>query len=233
MSETILNGYLINKSNYQVFDEIITFITPDNERISCISLGSRKIESKNGRNLFLGNFNEFQIFRSRANDKLSKLKKTVCLSQLNFKVQNNSAFLLLNECVNLAPPHTLNLFNFYKNNLENISDNIFLLNEMFLIILMRYIKLLGLDLEVNHCVICGSKKLKTISFQRHGMLCELCIDKNKDKIFNIDINKGIHFLFNEKFDELNKYSHCHLFLIDLIKAYIRDNCGITLRTTLN
>jgi DNA repair protein RecO (recombination protein O) len=231
MSETILNGYLISKNDFQVFDEIITFITPNNEKISCISLGSKKIESKNGRNLFLGNLNEFQIFRSRSSDKLSKLKKTISIEQIDFSLQNNACFILLNECINLTPPNTNSLFDFYKSNLNRIKENKYSSHELILIILMKYIKLLGINLEVNCCVVCGSKKIKTISFNKHGMLCPICIT-NKDKIYDLKISKLIHFLFNEKFDELNKYKEYFLLTIDLLKIFIQDNSGIFLKTNI-
>lgn len=230
MAETILNGYLINKSNFQVFDEIITFITQNNIKISCISLGSRKIESKNGRNLFLGNFNEFQIFQSRSNDKLSKLKKTITLKQIDFNLQTNSSFILLNECVNLISPNTNNIFSFYETNIDLLTSNKYQTNEMFLIVLMKYAKLLGIDLEVNQCVICGNKKLKTISFNKHGTLCPVCVEKYHEKIFNLKFSKLIHYLFNEKFDEIKQFSEYHILAIDALKSFIQDNSGIFLKT---
>jgi DNA repair protein RecO (recombination protein O) len=206
MSETIVNGYLINKLNYQVFDEIITFITPTNERISCLSLGSRKIESKNGRNLFLGNFNEFQIFQSRSDNKLSKLKKTVVIKPIHYELQPNPSFILLHECINSAPPNTNNLFTFYEDMLNLLSQNKYQSEELTLIILTKYCKVLGLVLEVNQCVFCGSKKLKTISFAKHGMLCPICFAKERNQLFNLDISKTIYFLFNEGFDKIKPYS---------------------------
>ena len=75
MAETILKGYLISKTNYQDNDEIITFVDESGLKYPCLSLGSRKIESKNGRNLFLGNLCEFEIVMSRSEEKVSKLKK--------------------------------------------------------------------------------------------------------------------------------------------------------------
>jgi DNA repair protein RecO (recombination protein O) len=77
MAETIIKGYLFKKINYGVFDEIISFISPNNHKYSCLSKGSKKIESKNGRNLFLGDFIEFEIFESRSEDKLNRLKKAI------------------------------------------------------------------------------------------------------------------------------------------------------------
>jgi DNA repair protein RecO (recombination protein O) len=83
MSETILTGYLVKKTNYGVFDEIITFIIPSGKKVVCLSKGSKKIESKNARNLFLGSEIEFEIFQSRSDDKMSKLKRAHLINALD------------------------------------------------------------------------------------------------------------------------------------------------------
>jgi len=75
MAEQNIQGYLIKKIDYQVFDEIITFIGTDGNKYTCLSLGSKRITSKNARNLFLGNYCEFEVFLARHKDKISKLKK--------------------------------------------------------------------------------------------------------------------------------------------------------------
>jgi DNA repair protein RecO (recombination protein O) len=75
MAEKIIRGYLIEKKDFKVFDEIITFISSSGRKYTCMSMGSRKIESKNSRNLFLGSLIEFEIFEARSVDKVSKLKK--------------------------------------------------------------------------------------------------------------------------------------------------------------
>jgi recombinational DNA repair protein (RecF pathway) len=79
MAESILQGFLIKKIDYRIFDEIITILDKNGNRINCISLGSKKINSKNSRNLFIGSFNEFIIFRSSSEKRLSKLKKTTTI----------------------------------------------------------------------------------------------------------------------------------------------------------
>jgi recombinational DNA repair protein (RecF pathway) len=83
MAETIYQGYVINKQPYQVFDEIVVFLTDDGQRISCLSRGSRKITSKNARHLFIGSYVEFQIFQSRHQDKLSRLKKATTIKPID------------------------------------------------------------------------------------------------------------------------------------------------------
>ena len=81
MAESIFKGYLINKVDYLLNDEIVTFITEDGAKLPCLSMGSRKISSKNGRNLFLGNYCEFEIFLARNAAKMSRLKKCQAITQ--------------------------------------------------------------------------------------------------------------------------------------------------------
>jgi DNA repair protein RecO (recombination protein O) len=83
MAETIYHGYLIKKSSFQTFDEIVIFLIATGQKIPCISMGSRKITSKNARNLFVGSYLEIQIFQSRSDEKLSKLKKVTTIKSLD------------------------------------------------------------------------------------------------------------------------------------------------------
>lgn len=83
MAAQIVKGYIVKRMDYQLNDEIITILAENGQLISCISLGSRKIISKNGRNLFLGNFCEFEIFIARTENKLSRLKKCNAINQVN------------------------------------------------------------------------------------------------------------------------------------------------------
>lgn len=83
MSESIIKGYVVNRIDYQQNDEIITILDENGNRIPVISLGSRKITSKNGRNLFLGNYCEFEIFMARIANKVSRLKKCNAIVQVD------------------------------------------------------------------------------------------------------------------------------------------------------
>ena len=55
MAESIFKGYLINKVDYLLNDEIVTFITEDGVKLPCLSMGSRKISSKMYREYFSTN----------------------------------------------------------------------------------------------------------------------------------------------------------------------------------
>jgi recombinational DNA repair protein (RecF pathway) len=74
MGLTIAKGYLLARTPYRIFDEIITILTSNGARIALLALGTRKLQSKNARNLFFGHLLEFSFFAARTSKKVSKLK---------------------------------------------------------------------------------------------------------------------------------------------------------------
>jgi DNA repair protein RecO (recombination protein O) len=83
MSSIIVNGYLYKKCDYSNNDEIIFFISDSGEKYTCISKGSKKITSKNSRNLIIGSYTEFDFFQARNINKVSLLKKAFILVNID------------------------------------------------------------------------------------------------------------------------------------------------------
>jgi recombinational DNA repair protein (RecF pathway) len=121
------------------------------------------------------------------------------------------------------------LYIFFENHLQMIQKQLYGEKIIILIILMRFIKLSGNDIQVNQCIRCSNHKLKTISFKEHGMLCNLCFNPQHDQYYELPITKAIHHLFNESYDKLNGYLEVIDFVIKLLSIYIDDNTGIKLQ----
>lgn len=66
-----------------------------------------------------------------------------------------------------------------------------------LIYLSKLLKMSGYDMEINHCVHCGSKKsIHTFSFFEGGFICEDCFASLENpEIFNINQMKIIRTIF--------------------------------------
>jgi recombinational DNA repair protein (RecF pathway) len=120
------------------------------------------------------------------------------------------------------------VFDFYKELLDLINKNEYSEEMQILAILKDFCLLSGLNFEVNHCVKCGSNKLKTISLTNHGMICNACFDSKTDRHYGLDVSKVFYYLFNNKLNELSKYIAELDFVIKLLKQYIDDNTGIKL-----
>ncbi len=228
MAAKILQGYLIDKVDYADNDEIITFLDTNSNKHTCISFGSRKIQSKNGRNLFLGNYCNFEFFESRNPSKMSRLKSCKAINRVDWRMAFFRPFNILCECVKQTQDNQY-LYTFYKWMLETFVSNTYSEKELILIILHKFCLIIGLNLEINKCIECGNKIIKTISFKKHGMICVNHFNSKVDKYFDINFCKLTRCLFSSKYDEIkNYYQHFDLLISKLIE-YIADNSGIFLK----
>lgn len=223
MSETITKGYLINREDFELFDEIITFINEYGNVFNCIARGVKKINSKNGRNLFYGSFLEFEFFLSRDIKKVGKLKRVKLLEPNNSDINFNSALLFLNATSYKSQLSGTKFYIFYKQMLEyikNIKDQ----NLLVLYIIINLIRLSGIRLVLDCCSSCGSKKIINFSETNFGFVCSNC-DENHLKI-NINVLKIIFLIDNKNFSEARKYSEqIKISAIKLLIYFYRNNGG--------
>lgn len=89
MASELIKGIVIKSQDFEQKDKIITILT-ENEILTFIALGVKKIESKNRVALELGNLIEAEIFRARLQGKLSKLKKAHIIKQAPIKTNDTS-----------------------------------------------------------------------------------------------------------------------------------------------
>jgi len=143
------------------------------------------------------------------------------------------SFNLLNECADKNINYDNNLFNFYNEMLDLINHGKCDEKIKILIILKNFCQLSGINLKVNQCVVCGAKQLKTINFKFHGMLCNICTNKNHQKSFELEISKVFYYLFTNQYELLNQFCINLNFAIKLLRDYIVDNLGIFLESLKN
>jgi recombinational DNA repair protein (RecF pathway) len=139
----------------------------------------------------------------------------------------------LNECVNALPTFNEAAYTFYVSSREMITSKQFDDKKNILIVLTQYCKILGLHLEVNHCVACGSNKIKTICLPQYGMLCNECFDDNHHQLFDLSTSKLFHFLFNSAYEKIDQFNDQYDLVIKLLSIFVKDNAGIYLETLKN
>lgn len=234
MAETITKGYLIYRKDYELFDEIISFINQHGNIFSTIALGVKKILSKNSRNLFYGCLTEFIFFASRDIDnKIGKLKKVILL-------ENN---------INLSTRMPLFLFNYiiFKNKLkgkhifEQIKKLILILKEydesfdssIALYILIKSTKYLGIKLNLDTCAFCDSKLIYSFSFENNGFVCKKHFDGIYDyKVFD-EVIKIIYLAKQKLFHLVSNFDNKYLQIaIRILIDYINQKTGINLYSYL-
>jgi DNA repair protein RecO (recombination protein O) len=180
--------------------EIITFIDKKGIRYSCMALGTKKIESKNARNLFIGSLIEFQIFKSRGENKLSKLKKATVVEEADWKIDSNQSFNILTNCITKVKYTSSEFFIFYKQCLELIDSKKY--NEQInsLIILFKFLKINGINIELDNCVMCGKNNAKYMSIDKAGVICEQCSSSQ----YGIEVINNLKLLDNKKYNNISE-----------------------------
>jgi len=224
MAEIITKGYLIAKNDFQVFDEIITFINEHGNKFVALAQGTKKIESHNARHMVLGNYCEFQFFLARAEDKVSKLMKINAIKPIEWPNYRQSLITLNSLANQLVYPDRKN-YQFYEKMLAYATDKNIDDAKAELIVLRNYCKLTGIDLHVNDCVICHNHHIKTISFQKHGLLCGQCFSELGGHEFSLEFSKLCYHLFKDEYDKMDKYSDNYFPLLKHLKQYVADNNG--------
>jgi len=158
--ETIIKGYILHKQDYKVYDEIITFLGSNGIKYTCISLGSKKINSKNARNLFIGSLNEFEFFKSRNENSISRLKKSKCIVDNGWDIEKNSCLQLLNYIILKTVYTSKSFYTFYSSLLKYIIDNKDD-EETKMYILQKFCELVGIEIDSDKI-----RKVFNLSFDK-------------------------------------------------------------------
>ncbi|MXR43680.1 recombination protein O N-terminal domain-containing protein [Mesomycoplasma hyorhinis] len=191
MSAEIIKGLILQVYEFQEKDLIVKTIT--NKRIfSFVALGTRKPESKNKFALLESSISELEIFLSRLNNKLSKLKKATTEISLDL---NNSKILEFWRFISFFLNKLEKTSNYFFENLklawEIINEQNYLHIVVFL--LANHLVLQGHFISFNKCVKCmKNKNLIYFNFSLGGMFCKIHY-KNKD-LQNISLLKSYYFL---------------------------------------
>lgn len=223
MAEIITKGYLIVKQDFETFDEIITFINEFGNKFVALAKGTRKIQSKNGRNLIEGNYCEFQFFLARDMNKVSRLMKAHVIRSIEWPNYRQSLVTLNSLANQLIYPDKKN-YKFYDSLLPLVSTKTMSDMQAELIVLAQYCKLTGIDIHVKDCVVCHKHHIKTISFKRHGLICGQCA-QNEIESYPLSFSKLVYHLFKGEYDKMEQYQDSYLILIKRLKQYITDNNG--------
>lgn len=173
MAETICKGYLVYRQDYNYFDEIIGFINEYGNLFFNIALGTKKILSKNARNLFYGCLSEFEFFASKNIDfKMGRLKK-VTLLENNIAIAYRMPLLVTNMIVAKNKLKGIKVFNLIKQTIDNLLQFSIEYDAVLIIdCLIRLCPQLGIKLQLNHCSMCNSKLIYSFSPDSFGFVCE-------------------------------------------------------------
>lgn len=118
-----INGYLLHQSDFNLYDQILTYITEDGFIKTFYALGVKKINSKNSRSIKIGNYVQIEFFNATNINKISKLKKIVSIREINLEKSKNLTLLIMNGIIFIQKYIDKNIFKYYQEILVMINRN--------------------------------------------------------------------------------------------------------------
>lgn len=222
----IEKGIIIKKYNYRDSDEIITILLKSGQLITLISMGSRKITSKNRNALQIGAYIEFEYFKARLVGKISKLKKAILIQQVDILKRDN-AQLLFDTMSQLSSidKGSKDLYNAF---IETYPYWGFDFNyHIKTYIISKKLDILGIKPVSDRCIECnGTDRIAYFSFSNGGFHC---VKHTKYKM-NVEVLKGIKYLFMDFEDYLIVKPEINKEIFDMLKKYLYEYKGFNEKT---
>ncbi|ACI60121.1 DNA repair protein RecO [Ureaplasma urealyticum] len=237
MAEIITKGYLVARRDYDVFDEILTFINEHGNRFVMFAPGTKRITSKNARALFFGNYLEIQFFHATNETKLSKLKKVIPLDQIDYKYENTYSMLILSELMSKVIDFNVEFYQFYQLILQYI---ILEYNDYYIscFLLVKFLIMNGINFNFRSCAYCNSSKnIKTFSLVDRGLVCVNCESKIINKIDYdpkaLQLWQKLYFASQVQKEQIEDNELTFKGLLKILNSIMYDQLGIYLTIIKN
>ncbi len=102
-------------------------------------------------------------------------------------------------------------YTFYKQCLELINSEKYSDQINSLIVLYKFLKINGINIELDNCVMCGKKNIKYMSVEKAGVICEQCGSTQ----YGIEVINNLNFLDNKKYNNITEE-------INLTTKYLKE-----------
>ncbi|UWD34461.1 DNA repair protein RecO [Mesomycoplasma molare] len=173
MSTTLIKGIVIDYKEYENNDAIVKILTTK-KVISFLAKGVRKPLSKNRNSLLLLTIGEYELFLSRLNNSMSKLKKGNIIENFNFLDKKNiyEEFLEIMRYIKILEYSNKEFFDLLEYSLKIAkNNNIFFIKTY---ILFKILTFLGYKQTADKCIECYSNKnLNDFKIFSGGMTCKI------------------------------------------------------------
>ncbi|AGR42289.1 DNA repair protein RecO [Spiroplasma diminutum] len=182
MAITKINAVVIDSTDYDDYAKIVKVFSKQFGKLSFIAQGVNKSTSKNKYSVQNFSLSDFEIFKSRREDKISKLKTGV-LKKDYFKIAENYnnyvyssiMFKILDQIEQISDKHykIFKMLTFCLNNINNNKDPF--INYLFFIatLIQESIQ----PLRTKTCVRCKKNTFPIVRFEysENGFICARCL----------------------------------------------------------
>lgn len=226
-------GIVLTEANYSETDKILTILTYDLGKVSCIAKGARRNQSRFLASSQMFAFSDFILFKG--NGELYHINSAELIDSFYSLRYNLDKLDVAMECAKFVKDNTYenqNSFNILKliiNTLYIMTASEKDLRQIKNVFYIKFLSMLGYAPNVKQCGICGGKQeLTAFSIKRKTVLCSEC--RNKDDIdISVGLRLTLEYIIHSKLKDIFSFEVNEEVLkeLELIrKLYVEAALGI-------
>lgn len=225
-------GIVLSEANYSETDKILTILTYDLGKVSCIAKGARRNQSRFLASSQLFAFSDLILFKG--NGEVYHINSAELIDSF-YSLRNNLDKLdVAMECVKFVKDNTYesqNTFNILKliiNTLYIISASEKDLRQIKNVFYIKFLCMLGYSPNVKQCGSCGKQdRLTAFSVKNKTVLCDEC-KRKEDLDISIGARLSLEYIIHSKLKDIFSFEVKEEVLreLDMIrKIYVEMTLG--------
>ncbi len=189
MPNVKIKGVILAENNLGDFDKMLTMLTPNLGKISCVAKGARRPKSALLAGTQLFSFGEYLMFKGTNTYHINSCELIEVFYNLRCDLDKLDYAMKINKIVQNVTTENQNCYRIlqlYLNTLYTISETDMDLDLVLSIFKLRLASIIGFTPRINECVNCQEKEEKKITYfsiKDNGLKCEVCGKQDKSAIY--------------------------------------------------
>ncbi len=186
MASTKISGIVLSENNMGDFDKMLTILTPNVGKISCVAKGARRPRSAllAGTQMFC--FGEYLMYKGTNTYHINSVEPIEVFYNIRTDLDKLKYAVHINKIIKDVTHENQNCFNILQlllNTLYVISEIDKDLELVLSIFKLRLASILGFRPKTESCINCKQKEnLHYFSLRDNGLKCEACSKQDKSSI---------------------------------------------------
>ncbi len=186
MANIKIHGIVIAENNMGDYDKMLTILTPNYGKISCVAKGARRPQSAllAGTQLFC--FGEYMMYKGTNTYHINSCETIEIFYHLRTDLDKLKYAVHINKIIQDVTEENENCYRIlqlYLNTLYMISEKEENLDFILGVFKLRLLAILGFTPRITQCVNCKEKtNLEYFSIKDNGMKCNICGKQDKSTI---------------------------------------------------
>lgn len=191
MANVKINGIVIAENNMGDYDKMLTILTPNYGKISCVAKGARRPQSALLAGTQLFSFCEFLMFKGTSTYHINSCETIEIFYNLRTDIDKLKYAIHINKIIQDVTDENDNCYRqlqLFLNTLYTISETDKDRDFVLSVFKLRLLSILGFTPRLKECINCKSKDdLSVFSIRDNGFKCTSCGKQDKS---GLDMNES-------------------------------------------